>query len=373
MTPKLVSTALPADAIALLDRGTAAPKQDHAQNSGVRAKRLTWLDTAKGLGIVLVVLGHAAGGLIDMNEPQLSWLHMLMFAIYTFHMPLFFLLSAVLVPARIMKGRPAFARSIVERIVYPYVIWSILQLTVIYLAGSLVNAPVNDYWTTILSLPWHAVSQFWFLYSLAILHLLAMLLPSIGAWGFVAMMVVGRILAQTLPIEGILGQTLLFGVFYGFGLVLNAPRLTQLRKQRPWMAAVGVGVLLLALPFSIRVDLLPLFQQDPRPSAGSVAGAAWELEVLPMAVLGTAVTIGLAMGLKGPLAAGLAYMGRNSMPIFLAHVIFVAGTRIVLWKLFGPIDLLSLLLLLTAIGLIGPLLLRWIAMRLGVAKILALQ
>lgn len=45
--------------------------------------RLPWLDAAKGLGIILVVLGHVA------TEPHFRRL------IYTFHMPLFFFLSGI--------------------------------------------------------------------------------------------------------------------------------------------------------------------------------------------------------------------------------------------------------------------------------------
>ena len=45
-------------------------------------KRIEWLDIAKGIGILLVILGHC------LNINQRSF-HL----IFTFHMPLFFLLS----------------------------------------------------------------------------------------------------------------------------------------------------------------------------------------------------------------------------------------------------------------------------------------
>lgn len=48
------------------------------------SKRIDWIDTAKGLGIILVVLGHT------WDIPH--WLYC---AIYGFHMPLFFLLSGL--------------------------------------------------------------------------------------------------------------------------------------------------------------------------------------------------------------------------------------------------------------------------------------
>ena len=50
-----------------------------------KMQRMTYLDCAKGVAIILVVLGH-----IDMgNNPLNNW-------IYSFHMPLFFVLSGML-------------------------------------------------------------------------------------------------------------------------------------------------------------------------------------------------------------------------------------------------------------------------------------
>ena len=44
-----------------------------------RAERLSWLDVLKGIGIILVVIGH-----VYSNRTVFNWL-------YSFHMPLFFL------------------------------------------------------------------------------------------------------------------------------------------------------------------------------------------------------------------------------------------------------------------------------------------
>lgn len=45
----------------------------------LRAERLSWLDVLKGIGIILVVIGH-----VYSNRTVFNWL-------YSFHMPLFFL------------------------------------------------------------------------------------------------------------------------------------------------------------------------------------------------------------------------------------------------------------------------------------------
>jgi fucose 4-O-acetylase-like acetyltransferase len=64
--------------------------------SFARSSRLTWVDTAKGFGIILVVLGHALRGLV--SSEILTSTPLVRFAddwIYAFHMPLFFFLSGL--------------------------------------------------------------------------------------------------------------------------------------------------------------------------------------------------------------------------------------------------------------------------------------
>ena len=57
-------------------------------------QRQNWIDIAKGVGIILVVVGHAGRGLQSAGLTDEGWLLPLMDrAIYAFHMPLFFVLS----------------------------------------------------------------------------------------------------------------------------------------------------------------------------------------------------------------------------------------------------------------------------------------
>jgi len=104
--------------------------------------RIHWLDSARGIGIILVVFGHALGGLIDspfgINQ---NTFRQMFFAIYTFHMPLFFLLSGLLVTKRLAKGQGPFLRALLPTIVWPYFLWSVIQFTIIYGLGTLVIAP----------------------------------------------------------------------------------------------------------------------------------------------------------------------------------------------------------------------------------------
>ena len=77
-------------------------------------KRIEWIDTAKGIGLILVILGHLKTGYLS------AW-------IYTFHMPLFFFLSGVVFSGAKYSFKEFLLKSI-KSLVIPYfslgiVIW----------------------------------------------------------------------------------------------------------------------------------------------------------------------------------------------------------------------------------------------------------
>ena len=72
-------------------------EQEILSSRGETSKRLTYIDIAKGIGIVLVVLGHCipdATSPTGISVPAYRWLHDV---IYSFHMPLFFFLAGFMV------------------------------------------------------------------------------------------------------------------------------------------------------------------------------------------------------------------------------------------------------------------------------------
>lgn len=56
----------------------------YRETSSTKRQRETWIDVLKGIGIILVVIGH-----VSLGNTLNSW-------IYTFHMPLFFSVSGYL-------------------------------------------------------------------------------------------------------------------------------------------------------------------------------------------------------------------------------------------------------------------------------------
>lgn len=98
---------------------------------GNKKERLTYLDVAKGIGILLVVIGHVyAFNKQIVDRFFVIWL-------YSFHMPLFFIISGMLMAYKDERDIWKFTKKRIRGILVPYVFFSILSI--------IVFAIVNDF------------------------------------------------------------------------------------------------------------------------------------------------------------------------------------------------------------------------------------
>lgn len=96
-----------------------------------KKERLTYLDVAKGIGILLVVIGHVyAFNRQIVDRFFVVWL-------YSFHMPLFFIISGMLIAYKDEKDIWKFVKKRIKGILIPYVFFSIFSI--------IVFAIVNDF------------------------------------------------------------------------------------------------------------------------------------------------------------------------------------------------------------------------------------
>ena len=336
--------------------------------------RIGWIDRARGLGMALVVVGHAAGGLIDSplgaGQAGLRWLF---FAIYLFHMPLFFLLSGLLVTERIATDRSGFLRGLLPGVVWPYFLWSTVQFSVIVAMGSLVNRPAGAWLPTLLALPWRTVSQFWFLYALFWMHLLAgLLLPRVGKGVVLALGIGLKLLVAFVPVDVTIKLVANNFVWYALGAALGTGGVDRaLARGRGGSRAMGglaVAVLAGTLGFAIHTAGAGFALN----SSPELANLAWRLGAIPAALAGVWLVLklaasGLASGWAGAAAAAL---GRRTMAVFVLHVLFIAGLRIVLVRLGWAGGAWPLMVPLVGAGIAGPLVVERLLRPLGLRRVL---
>lgn len=132
-------------------------------------KRITYLDMAKGVGIVLMVAGHLIGSLQTIDyKPYFSPVYQF---IASFHMPLFFIISGILL--RITKEEEKEMGRILCRkartLLLPYASFSVIYIvinvwTCIFYPDLLA---FSDLWKFVIySITFRGVSVLWFLPSL---------------------------------------------------------------------------------------------------------------------------------------------------------------------------------------------------------------
>ncbi|EHF01453.1 hypothetical protein HMPREF1008_01598 [Olsenella sp. oral taxon 809 str. F0356] len=93
--------------------------------SDAAGTKLPWVDVAKGLGILLVALGHLTNG--DGQSVWLPALAELHYDLYLFHMPLFFFLGGVVLRPR-GRGFAGFAQRRARGLLVPYYVFSLYYL-----------------------------------------------------------------------------------------------------------------------------------------------------------------------------------------------------------------------------------------------------
>lgn len=124
-------------------------------------ERLDYLDLSKGLAIILVVLGH-----IDLGDnPLCIW-------IYSFHLPLFFIASGVLIAYKgewIKKSFLQIAKIKALQLLYPYFTFSIIALLWRLVYSGDYKSIIHIIFTTI---SFDGYSTLWFLPSLFISELM---------------------------------------------------------------------------------------------------------------------------------------------------------------------------------------------------------
>lgn len=334
------------------------------------AARLRWVDTLKGVGILLVVLGHALGGLIDAGfAPDTTWFRPLFAAIYIFHMPLFFFLTGLFVVKRVADDPDRFRGRLFSQIAWPYFLWSAVQIVAITMAGSLANNPGGPLGPSLLRTFYMPSAQFWFLYALFFLHGLSLFARrGAGSPFYLLLLIAAGSFAEQQRLPGIVETTLQMAPYYGLGVFLGPLLLDRAPSQhdRSWLWLVPLACVALAMSMIHAIDL-------GIPGIWPATGIAIILDVRSFdnfyaATIAIVALVALARVAGQWAPRWLIYCGRQTMPIFLLHILVIAATRIVVLKYNPAIPTPILLSLLCLVGVVLPLAAAAIADRTGMSK-----
>lgn len=287
--------------------------------------RSTWVDYAKGIGILLVVYGHVARGLVSAGIKLPADLYALVDSvIYTFHMPLFFFLSGLFFfDSMARRGRGPFILSKIDTIVYPYLLWSLIQGLIEVGMSRYTNGDANI--KDVLSILWHPRAQFWFLYALFMVFVVATITYFNSTIELaMALFATGcalYIYQNELPASWNMGFIWRNYCFIALGALISK-YIRHQEKMAPHVllfSAIFIGI-----EYIFHAVLEKRFDQY----------GAWSLAV---AISGIGFISAASIHLsKSNKATWLMHLGRASMAIYLMHTIASSGTRVILQK-FGHI------------------------------------
>jgi uncharacterized membrane protein YcfT len=330
-----------------------------------KSQRLDWVDTAKGLSILLVVMMHSAYGVGEATGGT-GVLHWIIAWATPFRMPEFFLISGLFLANVIGRDWQRFADRRVVHYLYFYALWAIIHIVFKVGLGAGDPATAASY------LAWAVIQPYgvlWFIYMLAVFSAATKLVHDwrLPHWAVLAAGAVLQIAPIATGLYAVDQFAEYFVYFYaGYALAPAIFRLADWAAENIGLACVG-----LAAWAAINTGLVfsPGFAVEP---AGSVMGIASLPGVrLVLALAGSVAPCVIAVLLaRLPFMDWLRWLGARSIVVYLAFALPMAVTREILVRLgiVGDTSLLSILVMASAV--ISPLVLYWLIERTGWGRFL---
>jgi len=322
-----------------LNTGSANTRKTPPAVTRVGAERTQWIDSAKGIGILLIFFGHVYSTV----TPSALYVY-----IYAFHVPLFFFISGLtLRPAAGPLGN--VVQKKLRTLIVPY-LWYAFLGYLFYTAGYLLaqrqglQVPQFDYglWQPLAGIFIGTIGEgriingpVWFVMALFWTFLLGYLVNTYirspaGQWIAIALLTtLGLALAGrvTLPFSGVAALSAL--IFFQAGYRFQTERVLQALGQssRWWLLAA-----LFVISLFSQVNGFVGFGE------GIIGHPLW---FLLFAFCGTLMVV-LLVNVADPWCGWLAFVGRYSLSIMLIHMLIIKSVKVVMNGVLGtPIQVID--------------------------------
>ena len=306
--------------------------------------RINWVDYAKGICIILVVLMHSTLG-VEKAAGAESWLHGFITWAKPFRMPDFFLISGLFLASRIdLKWREYFDSKVLH-FAYFYILWMSIQFAFkaygLHLSAGATSV-LQDYALGFIE----PFGTLWFIYMLAVFFVVAKLtrnLPPLFVFAVAAVLQIASIQTGYLLVDEFAARFVYF--FAGYWLASNvfyfAAKVNELPAPTIFVWLVIWGVFNTYMVYK---------------NFAQLAGISLALGFVGA---GAVISTGVFLS-KLNFAKPIRYAGENSIVIYLAFFVFMAFTRGLLLKFELISNLGVVALLTTAAGIGGSVMLFWL-------------
>ncbi|HEX9470014.1 MAG TPA: acyltransferase family protein [Bradyrhizobium sp.] len=310
--------------------------------------RIDWVDYAKGICIVMVVMMHSVLG-VELAAGQAGFMHVLVAFAKPFRMPDFFLISGLFLSVVIARDWRIYLDRKVVHFAYFYVLWVTIQFG--FKAPSFA-AETN--WSHVgfmyLESFIEPFGTLWFIYLLPVFFVVTKAtrsLPPLLIWGVLALLEAAHVATGWTVIDEFCARAVYFYSGYLFADYVFA--LSDRARARPALALAGLALWALV-------------------NGGLVLSgfSEWPLISLMLGLSGACaiVTIGTLLARAHRLNL-LRFCGEHSIVIYLAFFLPMAATRTLLLRAGLIHDIGTISLIVTVVGVAGSVAIWRIALALG--------
>jgi fucose 4-O-acetylase-like acetyltransferase len=313
------------------------------------AKRLGWVDFARGLAMLLVVYRHSIVGIQRSGFSIPSIVYYIQEFVYNFRMPVFFLLSGFFLALGLKRYSVSkLATKKLYTLLYPYIVWSVILITLQIVMSKYTNSvrTISDY-RLIFTQP-RQVDHMWYLLALFNTSVLFLFLYN---W-LKNFIVIHLAIALLLHFSCFLFQDYSFfsdPCYYYIYLVSGAILADKLIYFETLPTKMLFRALLVVLPFFLLGQYFWLNNQP------EVFGLALPFLVITLIACGFFYLTCKLLYSRG-VALWLTEIGRNSLQIYILHLLIISSFRIVLIQLFSVSNIYLILAGSMVLGIILPIL-----------------
>ncbi|GEO70627.1 acyltransferase family protein [Levilactobacillus acidifarinae] len=305
-------------------------------------KRIQWIDIAKGLGILLVIYGHALGGIMNSHDQLATGVLLKPYnIIYGFHMPLFFFLSGIFAAHWVKRNVKLAMKQKVISLVFPYFFWTVITGSIMAVAQRVTNSGLGV--KDILLSPIAPFSEYWFLYVLFIVFLTFYFGERLI--GNKALFIISLVFFLIRPM---IFRYWIFDAFsLNFFFFMIGSLVLQHKNIQNFLTFSRVKLIVsMCLFVMINIGYLKVIS----------SGVYWQSSYAKFLTIsiGILMTIYLAQLFEkiSILNRTLSWLGQASMAIYVMHLVPIAGARIIALKFLGVTDVVGLSFIISGIALV---------------------
>jgi len=328
------------------------------------SERIDWVDIAKGICIIFVVMMHSTLG-VEKAAGAEGWMHYVVAFAKPFRMPDFFMISGLFLSLVIDRPWRRYLDRKVVHFLYFYILWLTIQFA-FKAPGIASEAGIAGVVQAYLMAFLEPFGTLWFIYILPVFFVATRLLKRVPVGVTFTVLAVLEILpvhTGWVMIDEFCSRFVYFFAGYAFAPAIF--KIADWLRQRPLVGVVGLLVWAL-------VEYKLVFMPVPESLSSLIApasdllngrGAVSDLPVISLllGLVGALAIISISsllslMPARNWLHRALSWLGAHSIVIYLAFFLPMAIARTVLLKL-GFIDIGTVSLLTTACGVVGPVIL----------------